>query len=313
MKIIKNSIPIVLFLFLIIAGYVIFLNDDHAHSNEYAEHDDEIHKTHIEDSAAEKMGIVVSKVGSAEISQTLQLTGRITLNQNKKANVRARFPGIVKEVKVNLGAQVKKEDVLAVVESNQSLRKYDVKSPINGSILKRNTNVGDVAGSEPLFVVADLSTVWVKFHVFSEDTDKVKLDQNVNIHTIDDEVSTEGKIDMIFPTADELSQTHIVIVELSNDEGKWKPGMTVEGDVSISQESVDLAVKEGALQKLDDDEFVVFVKKGEDYEARPVTIGIKGNGYIEIKSGLKEGDLYVSEGSFIVKSDILKSTAEHEH
>lgn len=312
----KNLIIILLSLLLVTGIYFIFFNEEHEHGDEHMEHGKEItevDKTKITDSAAKKMGIVIDKVQNATISQTLQLTGRITLNQNKKAKVLARFPGVVKEVKVNLGEQVKKDQVLAIVESNQSLRTYDIKAPINGAVLERNTNIGDVASSEPIFVIADLSTVWAKFHVFSEDTEKVKADQAVQIHTIDDDVNAKGKIDMVFPTADELSQTHIVIVELSNDEGKWRPGMTVEGDVSIYEKDVRLAVKESALQKLDSDEYVIFVKKNDEYIAKQVITGIRGGGYVEIKNGLEEGELYVAEGSFIIKSDILKSTAEHEH
>jgi cobalt-zinc-cadmium efflux system membrane fusion protein len=268
-------------------------------------------KTSMSDESAEKVGISLEKADKAIINQKLRLIGSITLNHNKNANIRARFPGIVKEVKVNLGDKVLKDQVLAIVESNESLRMYDIVSPLDGSVLMRNTNIGDVANEETLFTVADLTTVWARFHVFSEDTLKVKKDQFVDVDTVDDLMSATGKINILFPIADALTQTHIVIVEIENSEGVWKPGMKVIGDVNIASKEVAVAVNEKALQRFKDDQYIVFVKKGLEYEARPVQLGIKGDGYIEIIDGLAPGEEYVSDGSQIIKSDILKSTIKH--
>lgn len=88
--------------------------------------------------------------------------------------------------------------------------------------------------------------------------------------------------------------------------------MTVEGDVSVSQKQVPLAVRESALQTMED-QTVVFVKDGNNYEMKPVKTGVSDGRYIEITSGLTAGQNYVSEGSFIIKADILKSGAAHEH
>lgn len=299
--------------------------DGHEHED-HDDHESEGHKGHGDDDgsheegkavispdSAERMGIVVQMAGPAIVNHSIPLTGRITLNQNKKAEVRARFPGIVRTVSVNLGDSVTEGQVMAVVESNESLQDYNVMAPMNGFVLLRNTNIGDVAGGEALFMIADLSEVWAKFHVFPGDADLVQKGQAVTIHTLEDNKTANGFIDMLFPTADELSQTQIAIVALPNSEGMWKPGMTVEGDVTISQNTASVSVQKTALQKLEQTGDVVFIQDGTSYEARPVKTGRSANGFVEIVEGLKGGERYVAEGSFIIKSDLLKSTAEHSH
>ena len=303
-------------------------HDDHGHENheQKDEHDDHGHggergdehgeyeegKTEIAPDAAQAAGIKIEKSAPATIAKLIPLTGRITINQNTKADVRARFAGIVRSVDVNLGAKVEKGQVLAVVEANESLRDYKVTAPISGVILERNTNIGDVAGGEALFVIVDLSEVWAKFHVFPKDADMVAAGQGVRVHTLDDGKEDNAKIEMLFPTADALSQTLVAIAPLANDKGKWRPGMTVEGDVSVSEKQVPLAVRTSALQTIEN-QTVVFVKEGDSYETKPVTTGVSDGVYVEILSGLEAGQDYVSESSFIIKADILKSGAAHEH
>ena len=286
-------------------------HDDHGHGGHGEEHDEG--KAEIAPDSAKRMGVVVEKAGASTVDQAIALTGRITLNQNTKAEVRARFAGIVRSVNIDLGERVEKGQVLAVIEANESLQDYNVVAPISGVVLERNTNIGDVAGEQPLFMVADLSNVWAKFHVFPRDADFVEGGQNVRIHTLEGDKTATGKIDMLFPTADELSQTQIAIVILQNKERIWKPGMTIEGDVTVSQKQAAVTVKETALQKMEEFGDVVFVRDANSYEPRSVQIGSKGSDMVEITKGLKAGESYVAEGSFIVKSDILKSTAAHSH
>jgi cobalt-zinc-cadmium efflux system membrane fusion protein len=288
--------------------------DDHDdHGGEHGGHDEhEEGKTEIAPDAAKTAGIKIEKSAPATIANVIPLTGRITINQNTKADVRARFAGIIRSVKANLGEKVEKGQILAVVEANESLQDYNVTAPISGVVLERNTNIGDVANGEPLFIIADLSEVWAKFHVFPKDADLVVSGQTVRVHTLDEGKEDDTKIEMLFPTADALSQTLVAIAPIANDKNKWRPGMTVEGDVTISEKQVALAVRSSALQTMEE-QTVVFVKEGDSYEMKPVRTGVSDSEYVEILSGLKPGQEYVSESSFIIKADILKSGAAHEH
>ena len=243
---------------------------------------------------------------------TTPLNGRITLNENTTANVRARFPGFVKAVHVNLGETVKKGQKLASVESNESLKVYSVNAPMDGIVLRRETNIGDVTDGKELFVIADLSTVWAKYHVFPRDVPSVKKGQDVVVHTLDEKTRQSAQISMLFPTTDALSQTVIAIAELSNEQGIWRPGMTIEGDIKVGEKQAAIAVPRDALQFMEDQQ-VVFIQNGNTYEPRPVTVGMTGTENAEIISGLRLGETYVSAGSFVIKADILKGTAAHEH
>lgn len=287
-------------------------HDDHGHGGHDGHDEHEEGKAEISPDAAELTGIKVQKAGSNTVAVIAPLTGRIVLNENKTANVRARFPGFVKAVHVNLGDTVKKGQKLATVESNESLKSYSVTAPIDGVILKRETNIGDVTNGKELFVIADLSTVWAKYHIFPRDVPNIKKGQDVVVHTLDEKTRQNTKISMLFPTTDALSQTVIAIAELANDKGIWRPGMTIEGDIKVNEKQAKIAVPRAALQYMEEQE-VVFIQDGNVYEPRPVKTGVIGTENVEILSGLKSGEAYVSEGSFVIKADILKGTAAHEH
>jgi membrane fusion protein, heavy metal efflux system len=302
-------------------------DDSHGHEEHGDDHDDaaphdhgegghedgEEGKATIKPDAAARAGVVTEKAGPRTIHQTTVLTGRVVLNRDRTYAVRARFPGVVKDVQVRWGQQVSKGQPLASIESNESLKTYSVFAPKDGVVLERNTNIGDVAGDDPLFVVADLSEVWAEFHVFPRDLPNIKEGQKVKVHTLENGKESQGNISMMLPTADALSQTVIAIVPVPNSEGKWRPGMTVEGHVAVSERPAKLAVAEEAVQRLED-KTVVFVKEGEKtYEPREVTLGISDGEYIEVLSGLKVGDEVVSRSSFTIKADILKGSAEHSH
>lgn len=282
-------------------------HDDHADDD----HADE-GRTTINQPAADAAGIRISKVGPAAIHDTIALTGRIILNRNTTADVRARFPGMVQQVQVNWGDKVSKGQALATIEANESLRSYTLTAPTSGVVLTRNTHIGDVTGDNPLFTIADLSNVWAEFHVFPKDLSKVQEGQQVGIQTLDSKQQVDAPVSLILPTADPLSQTVIAIVAIPNPDNAWRPGMTVEGQVQIATSDVALAVTESALQRMED-RMVVFVKEGDSYDMRPVTTGRNDGRYVEIISGLEAGEDYVSEGSFIVKADIGKAAAAHEH
>ncbi len=287
-------------------------HDDHGHGggDDHGEHEEG--KVEITPDAAKLTGVQFKQAGPDTVAMTTPLTGRIVLNENRTANVRARFPGIVKAVHVNLGDSVEKGQKLATVESNESLNAYIVYAPMDGVILKRETNIGDVTNGNELFVIADLSTVWAKYHIFPRDVPMIKKGQKVNIHTLDEKNRQNAEISMLFPTTDALSQTVIAIAELSNESGVWRPGMTIEGDIKVGEKQASIAVPRSALQFIEEQQ-VIFIKEGNTYEPRPVKIGMTGTENVEITSGLKIGETYVSAGSFVIKADILKGTAAHEH
>ncbi len=281
--------------------------DEHGHGHEEA-----TDKTEISETASKAAGIVVVEAGSATVKETLSLTGRITLNQNRTALIKARFPGIVRDVKKTQGETVKADDILATVESNESLQIYPVKSPIDGIILSRNTNIGDVAADAPMFTVADITELWVELHVFPQDASRVKQGQELTISSTECEDMQHTAITALLPITEASSQTLLARSVIKNLDNHWLPGMSVRGDVVLSSKEVPLAIKTSAIQRMEGQQ-VIFVQEGNDYLMRPVKLGTSDPEWTEVLEGLKLGEHYVSEGSFTVKADIGKAGAAHEH
>lgn len=282
--------------------------------NENAEQDKtevQTDSTEIAKETAEASGIKTETAGGATVRETVSLTGRVTLNQNTTAQVKARFPGIVREVKKGQGETVRNGDILAQVESNDSLLTYPVKAPINGVILARDTNVGDVAGDKPIFTIANTSDVWAEFHIFPRDIDQIKSGQIVQVTSFEGEHTGKAPITVLSPIAEASSQTIVARVTLPNTEGLWHSGMTVRGEVAVSEKEVPVAVKTSAIQRMEG-KTVVFVQEGDRYTMRPIKTGMGDSQWTEVVDGLKAGENYVTENSFLIKADIGKSGAQED-
>jgi cobalt-zinc-cadmium efflux system membrane fusion protein len=263
--------------------------------------------------AAKNSGVIVETVSPATIKSTLKVNGRIRVNEEQMKHVVPRYPGVLKEVRKKLGDPVAKDEVLAVVESNESLQRYEVKSDLAGTIIEKHAMPGEfVDASKPMFVVADLGSVWVDLNIFRQDAPRVKAGQTVMIDGGDGLPKAAGKITYLSPFGAESTQTLLARVVLPNPAGEWRPGLFVTGAVIFAEAAVPVAVKPGALQSFRD-WTVVFVNEGNLYEPIVVETGRRDADWVEIVSGMKVGQRYVAAGSFIIKADILKSGASHDH
>lgn len=287
--------------------------ESHKHGEEEGESEEHGEEAHLSEKAIEVSGIKLMEATGQIVEQTLFLTGRVTLNQNKTASVKARFPGVVKDVSKAQGEIVKAGDILASVESNESLQVYAVKSPIDGVVLSRSINIGDTAGDMAMFTIADMDELWVEFHVFSQDADTIQSGISVNVSNSECEKTQNTSIDSLLPMTEASSQTLLARATIKNLDSHWLPGMSVRGDVVVKSRDVPIAVKTSALQQMEG-QTVIFVKEEDgSFKARPVKTGLQNKNWTEISEGLKSGETYVSEGSFIVKADIGKAGAEHAH
>jgi len=260
-----------------------------------------------------KAGIGVETVGPAKLAIKLDLNGKIAPNEERMTHVIPRFPGVVKSVRKKLGDSVAQGEVVATVEANESLQTYEIKAEIAGTVIKKDVTLGEfVSGQEPIFTVTDLSTVWADFSVYRQDFPLLREGQNIMIEGGPGMEKTETKISYISPFGSENSQTMLARAVVANPTGEWRPGIFVHGKVITDQAEVPVAVKASAIQTLRDWD-VVFIRVGELFEAVPVELGRRNEEWVEIKSGLKPGDKYAAENSFIVKADIGKAGAAHDH
>lgn len=267
-------------------------------------------RTTIPAEAARDAGLKVDMAGPGTIRNTVRLMGAVMLDANRHAEIKARFPGIVRAVNVQEGQRVNRGQTLAVIEGNDSMRAYPVVAPFDGIVLVRNTNVGDVAGSNTLVELADLSSVWVELRALGADAEKLSVGQEVDISSATGGSKVTGKIQTLLPLAS--GQSVVARASIANPEGRWRPGMTVSAEVTVAARQVPLAVKETGLQRFRDFT-VVFTQVGETYEVRMLELGARDGRYAEVLKGLKPGSPYVSEQSFLIKADIEKSGASHDH
>ncbi|HEX8900656.1 efflux RND transporter periplasmic adaptor subunit [Vitreimonas sp.] len=264
--------------------------------------------------SARESGIVVATAGPGAIEETLNLTGRIMLQPSARAEVHAPYSGPVRAVLRNVGDSVRRNETLARVESAESLQTYAIVTPIAGVVLDRQTNIGDVTSDQPLFVVGDLSRLQAELNVATRDIGRISSGQRVFITGLDGTTRVEAQIASVLPTADAHSQTLIARAPLSVSQGSaLRPGMAVRGTVVTAAQQAAVAVPRDAVQTLEG-RSVVFVRVSDDtYEARPVTLGRTGATQVEILSGLAAGEAYVSENAFLVKAEIGKGSASHDH
>jgi cobalt-zinc-cadmium efflux system membrane fusion protein len=274
------------------------------------EHADES-RVEISPAMAKANGIKTAISGPAVIKQRLTLSGRVQLDPNRLSHSRARFPGVVKSVRRDLGDAVKIGEVLAVVQSNESLQNYNITSAISGVIVMRDVQAGENTGEAPLFTIADVSKVWVELDVFNKDLKRVKTGQPVSVETLNG-TAVQGKIDWLSPMAAHASQSVQARIILSNRENLFRPGQFIRGRVVTGEHSVPLAVQQSAIQTLRGAQ-VVFTREGNVYEAHAVKLGRGDGKSVEVLEGLTAGSEYVSANSYLIKADIEKAGAAHHH
>lgn len=268
-------------------------------------------RTTITAEAAAVAGMKVETAGSATIDETIDLPGRIVLQPQGRAEVRAWFPGRIKEMMKAPGQTVQKGEILLQVEASDSLRTYQIASPIGGVIVERNANIGDLASSQIIYTIADNTLLQAVFYAFPRDAERLRNEQDVSIRSLVGQ-SAQSKIKTLLPSTDSNNQTMSVYAELSNGEGQWRPGMAVEGFVTVASTPVALAVRTQALQRFRNF-IVVFIQEGDTYEVRMLKIGRQTPAWTEVLGGLKAGDRYVTENAFLIRADIEKKGASHDH
>lgn len=269
-------------------------------------------RTTIPAAVAKDAGVVVENAGPAVIRETVRLMGAVALDRNRHAQIKARFPGLVRAVPVEQGQRVRRGQTLVVVEGNDSLRTYPVTAPFDGVVLVRSTNVGDVANDNTLMEIANLDTVWIELQAIGTDASKLAVGQEVRIQSATgDEAAVVTTIQTLLPLATR-GQSVVARASIPNPAGQWRPGMTVVADVTLASHQVALAVKESGLQRYRDFT-VVFAQFGDSYEVRMLALGERDGEWVEVLDGLKPGTSYVTEQSYLIRADIEKSGASHDH
>lgn len=289
-------------------------DDDHDHAEGEAAHaDDAPERTTITGAQAAEAGIVSAAAGAGTIADEHDVQGLLAPVDGRSAQVTARFPGPVRALRANVGDRVRAGQPLASIDSNLSLTTYSVAAPISGVVLSRQVQVGAVAGEgQVLFEIGDLSQLWVDLHIFGADTQHITAGVPVTVTRMTDGVSQVTTLERVLPGTATASQSTVARASVDNADGLWRPGAAVRARIVVASTPAGIVVPLSALQTLGGKD-VVFVREGDTYTARPVTLGARDAQQVAVSAGLRAGEQVVVQQSYTVKADIGKAGASHEH
>ncbi len=269
-------------------------------------------RTRITADAAKAGGIEIETVGPATIGETRELYGTVQLATTARSEIRGQFPGRIVSVTKQVGDTVKRGQLLARIESSESLQVYPVYSTVSGVVAERNGNPGDVTFDRALYVITDPAQTTVVFNIFPKDLGAIQPGMAVQIETMEGTAIAATRLGQYLPDGNAEAGTALVRASVPNRGGRLRPGMALRGRVTINAVQVPLAVRTEALQRFRDFT-VVFANYGQDYEVRMLELGRKSPEWTEVLSGIEPGTPYAAKGAFLIRADIEKSGASHDH
>jgi cobalt-zinc-cadmium efflux system membrane fusion protein len=194
-------------------------------------------------------------------------------------------------------------------------------APLEGTIIEKHAVVGEVLSDTTLaFVIADLSTLWVDVTVYAKDLPRVQLGQKTIVRAEGIDEPAFGEVSYIDRVMGEATRSATARVVLTQPPPKWRPGLFATAEIVTEEVDVPLVVTHDAVQRVDGKE-VVFVESAPGvFDARAVGLGRRGfpatgerEPVVELIDGIEAGQRYAAKNSFLLKAELGKSEAGHEH
>ncbi|MBF6990395.1 efflux RND transporter periplasmic adaptor subunit [Cupriavidus sp. IK-TO18] len=353
---------------------------------------DQPHVIKLTPEQVQQAGIGIATAGPAPLRGSIDFPGEIRFNDDRTAHVVPRVAGVAQAVPANLGEQVAKGQVLAVIASTAlaeqrsellaaqrrealaratyarektlwqekisagqdyqqaraaleeaqiavqnarqklvaigasesagkdrvdgkggSLNQFALRAPFDGIIVEKHLSLGEAVKEDAsVFTISDLSSVWAEFVVSARDLDQVRVGETVRIRSTASETQAEGKVSYVGALLGEQTRTAKARVTLSNPGMAWRPGLFVTVSVLGAATQVPVTVEADAVQQVDG-RSAVFVAVPGGFAMQAVKTGRSGGKLVEITEGLQAGARYAAANSFILKSELGKASAGHEH
>ncbi len=294
------------------------LEADHDDDNTDGHEDHSVRNGHFDDltvalsrEAAALVDLKISTASHKRIASVVELSGEVGFNEDKLVHIAPRFPGVALHAKYRVGDHVRAGEVMAVVESNESMNSYSITAPMSGWVIQRHITPGEFVSEEnSIYMIADLSSVWINLAVYPKDFNHVRTGQVARIVAVGSDESTTGIIDYITPIIDLRTRSAAARISLPNPGNSWRPGTFVQAVIEATGQEDVLAVDRKAVQYLNE-KSVVFVTDGPN-TFRPVEVitGKSDSRHIQIVNGLDAGTEYVSKGAFELKAKIVTSNLD---
>lgn len=208
---------------------------------------------------------------------------------------------------------IPRDEIQRLAAGRGNLASYVIRAPLTGVVIAKHVTVGEaVEATKNIFTVADLSSVWTDITVPPSQIAAVRTGQKVIVHWDDQDLKVAGTVTYVEALVGEQTRSARARVVIPNPNGVWRPGLFVNVHLTENESTVPMAVKAEALQTFRDWD-VVFIKVGDVFEARPLELGRREGEWVEVLSGLEPGMEYAAKNSFVVKADVMKSGASHDH
>ncbi len=197
-------------------------------------------------------------------------------------------------------------------ESGRALSEFPLTSPIDGTLVKRQLTIGtmiDRSDDNPLIVI-NLDRVWVMAAVFEHDLAGLQTGEKASV-TVEAYPGRSfiGKVTYVGSEIDRANRTVQARIEVPNPDHVLKPGMFAHAAIEVSEARRVLVAPESAIFDVGREK-VAFVSIGNgEYAARRVELGVAAGGFVEVVSGLREGDRVVSRGGLVLKTLLTNRTA----
>lgn len=350
-----------------------------------ASHDEDEGLIAMDAQRMETAGIRLAEAGPATVRSVLQLPGEIRFNEDRTAHVVPRVAGVAESVAANLGQNVKKGQLLAVLSSAAvseqrsellaaqkrlslarttyarekqlweekvsaeqdylqarqalgeaeiavsnaqqklaatgasaggagGLNRFELRAPFDGVVVEKHLAVGEaVQDTTQVFTISDLRSVWAEMRVAAPDLPAVRVGEKATVRATAFDSSATGEVAYVGALIGQDTRTAPARITLPNPDGVWRPGLFVNVELTASSRQAALAVATSAIQRMEGQQAVVFVPVKGGFRARPVRVGRSDAKATEVLEGLQPGQPYVAEGSFVLKAELGKASAEHTH
>jgi cobalt-zinc-cadmium efflux system membrane fusion protein len=268
-------------------------------------------RTGLSERSMQKAGIELQQTQPGQIHTQLHLFGVVAPVPEQQYQVGAAYAGVVQQLAVKVGDKVTKGQLVAIVQNPVSLKNYSVFAPAAGEVTAKYVSVGAKVSEQPIVEISDFSSVYIEMSAFPSDTEQLKLGQEFLVKDLHGHQSAVSQISYIAP---QMTGGHIARARgvLANPDGHWRPGMHVKTDVTVATVDASLVIKKSALQ-LWNGKTVIFIKVGDLFEIRMPELGRADDSQVEVLSGVPLGVQYATTNSFILKADVMKSGASHDH
>ena len=337
----------------------------------------------LTDAQRNAAGITLQAAGPAALQLATSFPGEIRLNDDRTAHVVPRLAGVAEAVPAQLGQNVRRGDLLAVIASpalaelrsellaaqrrqeaarlaferedrlwreritaaqdreqaqtalreadiavantqqklaavgataqSRQLNRLELRAPFDGVVIEKHLALGEaVKDDASIFTIADLGTVWAEFAVSAKDLGGLRVGQQAVITSTAFDGRAQGRVAYVGALLGEPTRMARARVAVANRQGGWRPGLFVTVAVQGGDAPVALAVPADAVQTLDQQP-VVFKATAGGFEPVAVKTGRSDGRLTEIVGGLQAGERVAATSAFVLKAEIAKATASHEH